>query len=120
MRGDGGTQYEFEASYYYPINDNIALVPAFYLIDNPNNFDENPNIYVGKLTNAVLVFDRGVSPSKMLRKRETAPYVYDLIPLSKPHDYRKTTTPTPPNYRRLMAVQGRHDGDCLYAGKSRI
>ena len=47
--GDGGTQYEFEASYYYPINDNIALVPAFYLIDNPNNFDENPNIYVGNL-----------------------------------------------------------------------
>ena len=47
--GDGGTQYEFEASYHYPINDNIALVPAFYLIDNPNNFDDNPNIYVGNL-----------------------------------------------------------------------
>ena len=47
--GDGGTQYEFEASYHYPINDNIALVPAFYLIDNPNNFEDNPNIYVGNL-----------------------------------------------------------------------
>ena len=47
--GDGGTQYEFEASYYYPINDNIALVPAFYLISNPNNFEDNPNIYVGNL-----------------------------------------------------------------------
>ncbi|MBE9042964.1 carbohydrate porin [Pleurocapsales cyanobacterium LEGE 10410] len=47
--GDGGTQYEFEASYYYPVNDNIALVPAFYLISNPNNFEENPNIYVGNL-----------------------------------------------------------------------
>ena len=47
--GDGGTQYEFEASYYYPVNDNIAIVPAFYLIDNPNNFEENPNIYVGNL-----------------------------------------------------------------------
>ena len=47
--GDGGTQYEFEVSYYYPVNDNIALVPAFYLIDNPNNFEENPNIYVGNL-----------------------------------------------------------------------
>lgn len=47
--GDGGTQYEFELSYYYPVNDNIALVPAFYLIANPNNFDENPNIYVGNL-----------------------------------------------------------------------
>ena len=47
--GDGGTQYELEASYYYPINDNIALVPAFYLIANPNNFEDNPNIYVGNL-----------------------------------------------------------------------
>ena len=32
-----------------PINDNIALVPAFYLIDRTNNFDENPNIYAGNL-----------------------------------------------------------------------
>ena len=47
--GDGGTQYEFEASYYYPVSDNIAIVPAFYLIANPNNFDDNPNIYVGNL-----------------------------------------------------------------------
>ncbi|NHC35787.1 iron uptake porin [Scytonema millei] len=47
--GDGGIQYEFEATYYYPITDNIALVPAFYLIANPNNFSDNPNIYVGNL-----------------------------------------------------------------------
>ena len=47
--GDGGTQYEFELSYFYPVNDNIAVVPAFYLISNPNNFDDNPNIYVGNL-----------------------------------------------------------------------
>ena len=47
--GDGGTQYELEASYYYPINQNIAFVPAFYLIVNPNNFDKNPTIYVGNL-----------------------------------------------------------------------
>ena len=47
--GDGGTQYEFEATYYYPVNDNIALVPAFYAIANPNNFEDNPNIYVGNL-----------------------------------------------------------------------
>ncbi len=47
--GDGGTQYEFEATYYYPVNNNIALVPAFYLITNPNNFEDNPNIYVGNL-----------------------------------------------------------------------
>jgi hypothetical protein len=47
--GDGGVQYEFEATYYYPITDNIALVPAFYIIGNPNNFDSNPTVYVGNL-----------------------------------------------------------------------
>ncbi|MGV2831935.1 iron uptake porin [Myxosarcina sp. GI1(2024)] len=47
--GDGGTQYEFELTYFYPVNDNIALVPAFYLVANPNNFEDNPNIYVGNL-----------------------------------------------------------------------
>ena len=47
--GDGGTQLDFELTYYYPVNDNIALVPAFYLISNPNNFEDNPNIYVGNL-----------------------------------------------------------------------
>lgn len=47
--GNGGTQYEVEASYFYPITNNIALVPAFYLIGNPNNFDDNPTIYVGNL-----------------------------------------------------------------------
>jgi hypothetical protein len=47
--GDGGTQYEIEATYYYPINRNLALVPAFYFIANPNNFEDNPNIYVGNL-----------------------------------------------------------------------
>lgn len=45
--GDGrGTMYELEASYYFPVSDNIALVPAFYAIFNPNNFDSNPNVYV--------------------------------------------------------------------------
>ncbi|HEY9820602.1 MAG TPA: iron uptake porin [Candidatus Sericytochromatia bacterium] len=47
--GNGGTQYEFEATYFYPITNNIAVVPAFYLIGNPNNFDNNPTIYVGNL-----------------------------------------------------------------------
>ena len=47
--GDGGTQYEFEATYFYPLTQNIALVPAFYWIGNPNNFSDNPNIYVGNL-----------------------------------------------------------------------
>ncbi len=47
--GDGGTQYEFEVTLHYPINDNIAIVPAFYLVANPNNFEDNPNIYVGNV-----------------------------------------------------------------------
>jgi hypothetical protein len=47
--GDGGKMYELEASYYYPLNDNIALIPAFYAIFNPNNFNSNPNIYVTNL-----------------------------------------------------------------------
>ena len=47
--GDGGTQYDFEATYNFPVNDNISLLPAFYWIANPNNFDDNPDIYVGNL-----------------------------------------------------------------------
>ncbi len=47
--GNGGTMYELEASYYYPITDNISLVPAFYAIFNANNFGNNPNIYVFNL-----------------------------------------------------------------------
>ena len=47
--GDGGTQYDFEATYHYPINDNIAIVPAFYAIVNANNFSSNPTIFVGNL-----------------------------------------------------------------------
>ena len=47
--GDGGTQYEFELTYFFPVNDNLALVPAFYLVANPNNFEDNPNIYVGNV-----------------------------------------------------------------------
>ncbi|GAB4365210.1 MAG: iron uptake porin [Elainellaceae cyanobacterium] len=47
--GDGGTQYELEASYRYPINSNIALIPTFYTIWNPNNFDSNPTVFVGNM-----------------------------------------------------------------------
>lgn len=47
--GDGGTQYELEASYYYPMTNNIAIVPAFYAIFNANNFDSNPTVFVGNL-----------------------------------------------------------------------
>jgi hypothetical protein len=44
--GDGGVQYEVEATYYYPLSDNLALVPAFYWIGNANNFSNNPNLYI--------------------------------------------------------------------------
>jgi len=47
--GDGGTQYELEVSYRYPLNDNISLVPAFYTIWNANNFDSNPTVFVGNM-----------------------------------------------------------------------
>jgi hypothetical protein len=44
--GDGGTQYEFEATYHYPITDNIAIVPTFYAIVHANKFESNDPIYV--------------------------------------------------------------------------
>jgi hypothetical protein len=47
--GNGGTQYDLEASYFYPLTDNIALVPTFYAIFNANNFDDNPTVFVGSL-----------------------------------------------------------------------
>ncbi|MDY7013089.1 MAG: iron uptake porin [Cyanobacteriota bacterium] len=47
--GNGGTIHELEASYYYPLSDNLAIVPSFYAIVNSNNFNGNPNIYVGNL-----------------------------------------------------------------------
>ncbi|NDJ18993.1 iron uptake porin [Myxacorys almedinensis] len=47
--GDGGTQYQLEASYFYPLSNNIAIVPAFYAIFNPNNFASNSTVYVGNI-----------------------------------------------------------------------
>ena len=47
--GDGGTQYELEATYNFPVNDNFSLIPAFYYVNSPNNFEDNPGIYVGNL-----------------------------------------------------------------------
>ncbi len=47
--GNGGTMYELEASYFYPMTDNIAIVPTFYTIFNANNFDTNPTIFVGSV-----------------------------------------------------------------------
>ncbi len=47
--GNGATQYDVEMSYYYPISKNIAIVPAFYAIFNPNSFSTNPTVFVGNL-----------------------------------------------------------------------
>jgi hypothetical protein len=47
--GNGGTQYEIEATYYYPITDNIAVVPAVMFIGHPNNFSNNPGIFISNL-----------------------------------------------------------------------
>ncbi len=47
--GDGGTQFDLEASYNFPVNSNLSILPAFYLVANPNNFEDNPNIYVGNV-----------------------------------------------------------------------
>jgi Carbohydrate-selective porin, OprB family/S-layer homology domain len=47
--GDGGKQYDLEVSYYYPVNKNFAIIPAFYAIFNPNNFDRNSPVYVTNL-----------------------------------------------------------------------
>lgn len=47
--GDGGTQYELEVSYRYPLTNNLSLVPSFYTIWNANNFDSNPTVFVGNL-----------------------------------------------------------------------
>ena len=44
--GDGGNEYDLELSYYYPITDNISIVPAFYTIFHPNNFASNTPVYV--------------------------------------------------------------------------
>jgi len=48
-QGNGGTQYDLEASYYYPIAKNISIVPALYFIFNPNNFNNNPVVTVANL-----------------------------------------------------------------------
>jgi Carbohydrate-selective porin, OprB family/S-layer homology domain len=47
--GDGGTQYELEGVYFYPINQNIALVPNLQVIFHPNNFASNPTVFVFNL-----------------------------------------------------------------------
>jgi Carbohydrate-selective porin, OprB family len=43
--GNGGTEIDLEATYYYPINDNLAIIPTFFATFNSNNFSENPPVY---------------------------------------------------------------------------
>lgn len=47
--GNGGTQYEIGATYFFPLSQNIGIVPSFYVINNINNFDDNPVVFVGNL-----------------------------------------------------------------------
>lgn len=47
--GNGGTQFDIEASYFLPLSANIFLIPSFYVILNPNNFSDNPTIFVPSL-----------------------------------------------------------------------
>ena len=47
--GDGATQFDLEATYNFPVNDNLSILPAFYYINSPNNFEDNPDIYVGNV-----------------------------------------------------------------------
>ncbi|MFB2836305.1 iron uptake porin [Floridanema evergladense] len=47
--GNGGTQYEIGATYFFPISTNVAIMPSLYVIGNINNFDDNPTVFVGNL-----------------------------------------------------------------------
>jgi hypothetical protein len=48
-KGNGGRQYDLELSYIYPMTKNISLVPSAYFIFNPNNFSNNPTVFIGNL-----------------------------------------------------------------------
>ncbi len=43
--GDGGTEVNLEAAYFYPLNDNIGIVPTFFATFNANNFSGNPTVF---------------------------------------------------------------------------
>ncbi len=47
--GNGGTQYDLEAAYSVPVSKNISLIPSAYLIFSPNNFSNNPTVFVGSM-----------------------------------------------------------------------
>jgi hypothetical protein len=46
---DKDTSYTIEALYRYPINDNIAITPGFYVVLNPNHNADNDTIWVGTI-----------------------------------------------------------------------
>jgi len=48
-RGNDGTQLDLELSYVYPVTKNISLVPSAYFIFSPNNFSDNPTVFIGNL-----------------------------------------------------------------------
>jgi hypothetical protein len=43
--GNGGTEVNLEATYFYPISTNIAIVPTFFATFNANNFRDNSMVY---------------------------------------------------------------------------
>ncbi|UBF30718.1 carbohydrate porin (plasmid) [Kovacikia minuta CCNUW1] len=43
--GNGGTEFNLETTYFYPINTNIAIVPTFFATFNANNFSDNPTVF---------------------------------------------------------------------------
>ena len=43
--GNGGTEIDVEATYFFPLSTNVAIVPTFYAVFNPNNFDNNPPVF---------------------------------------------------------------------------
>jgi Carbohydrate-selective porin, OprB family/S-layer homology domain len=47
--GNGGTELDIEASYYLPLTDNISVLPSLLVIVNPNNFSDNPSIFVANI-----------------------------------------------------------------------
>ncbi|MBP0017801.1 MAG: carbohydrate porin [Cyanobacteria bacterium SBLK] len=47
--GDGGTQINLSANYFFPINDNVSVMPTIFGVFNTNNFNSNPFVYGGFL-----------------------------------------------------------------------
>ncbi|MDX2243408.1 MAG: iron uptake porin [Leptolyngbyaceae cyanobacterium bins.302] len=43
--GNGGMEINVEASYFFPITPNVALVPMFFTTFNANNFSDNPTVF---------------------------------------------------------------------------